>query len=98
MKRDSSVKMDYGSGHLTTSWKTGDTNLFRRSSECHRKPEKLHYVSENDKSLSSADSELVICDSVVLVAEVRDSDFHIGISICLYLSGAVGRDTVKKGI
>ncbi len=67
MKRDTSVKMDYGSGHLTTSRKIGDANLFRRSSECHRKPGKLNYVSENDKSLSSTDSELVICDSVVLV-------------------------------
>lgn len=59
---------------------------------------KIHNVSEKDKSLSSADSELVICDSVVLVAEMRDNNFHIGISLCLYLSGAVGRGMVKKGI
>lgn len=55
-------------------------------------------MSENGKSLASADSELVTCDSVVLVTGVRGNCFHVGNYIYLYLNCVVGRDMAKKGI
>lgn len=85
--------------NLTTSQKTGDVNLFRRGSEYHHKNGITTYrtVFLSGKSLASTDSELVTCDSVVLVAGLRDCLLNLWKKLYLYLNYDSGRNYGEKG-